>query len=186
MNMDDDDDDNVILSHYKAMAMVATVYMEEELVMQKKLSVLALCQRFGISSNPELLTGEAVVLFYDLMKATGHDWRGSVKGKAPNIERGRDAANQQLIADYFLGDASTYSEDVFRRRFRMGRPLFMWIVEAVTEVDPYFSQRPDATGKLGAMPLQKVTAAMRMLAYRNCANELDEWICLGESTFCCV
>lgn len=64
----------------------------------------------------------------------------------------------------------------------MGRDLFHRIVSTLEMNDPYFQQRPDATGKLGASALQKVTAALRLLAYGGSADQLDEWIRLGEST----
>ena len=35
---------------------------------------------------------------------------------------------------------------------------------------------------MGASGLQKVTAALRLLAYGGCADQLDDWIWLGEST----
>ncbi len=47
----------------------------------------------------------------------------------------------------------------------MRRDLFLHILNAVQTVDPYFQQRVDATGKLGLSALQKVVAAMRILAY---------------------
>ena len=52
----------------------------------------------------------------------------------------------------------------------------------MSETNEYFQQRSDATGKLGATTLQKVTAACRLLAYGNGADQLDDWIRLGEST----
>ena len=137
---DDDDDDDAMLSHYNAMALVATLYLEEEVLTQKKVAVLALCHQCGVSSTPDHLTAEAFDIFYDMLQVLGHDWKGSVKGKSPNIERGQEAAHQQLVADYFSSDASTYSDSVFRWRFRMGRPLLMQIVVGVTAVDPYFTQ----------------------------------------------
>ena len=60
--------------------------------------------------------------------------------------------------------------------------LFQRIVERLGADDDYFKQRPDALGKMGATTLQKVTAAIRLLAYGGCADQLDEWIHLSEST----
>jgi hypothetical protein len=64
----------------------------------------------------------------------------------------------------------------------MTKRLFCRILEAVTAHDEYFSQRPDAAHKLGCSPLQKVTAALRMLAYGCSADSLDEDVRMGEST----
>jgi hypothetical protein len=61
---------------------------------------------------------------------------------------------------------SYYDEDEFSRRFRMPRVCFGMIF-AVVVADCSFFRRglePDATGKLGATPLQKVVAAMRHLS----------------------
>nr|KAE8941447.1 hypothetical protein PF009_g8765 [Phytophthora fragariae] len=87
------------------------------------------------------------------------------------------------MKDYF-GENPTYNDKDFRRRFRMRRSLFETIVSTLVEDDEsdYFVQRPDATGKLGFLPEQKVTCAMRMLAYGASADQLDELIRMGEST----
>ena len=63
--------------------------------------------------------------------------KGRLRGKLP-----MQAANQQLVADYFDGENSTYTDTQFRRRFRMKRPLFIRILEQVTASDEYFHQRP--------------------------------------------
>src|SRR5881394_3016000 len=64
----------------------------------------------------------------------------------------------------------------------MKRPLYLRIVQAVEEQDPWFKQRRNAAGKLGLSSLQKVTAAFRMLAFDAPADFLDECLRLGEST----
>ncbi|KAE9043470.1 hypothetical protein PR003_g20690 [Phytophthora rubi] len=65
---------------------------------------------------------------------------GSIPGKAANIDRGWEAADQRLYEDYF-SPSPTYPEKLFRRRFRMSSRLFDRIVTAVTENDVYFTQR---------------------------------------------
>uniref|UniRef100_A0A0D3BCH5 DDE Tnp4 domain-containing protein n=1 Tax=Brassica oleracea var. oleracea TaxID=109376 RepID=A0A0D3BCH5_BRAOL len=64
--------------------------------------------------------------------------------------------------DYFSEDA-TYPSHMFRRRFRMNKPLFMRIVDRLSAEIPYFQQRRDATGRFGHSPLQKATAAIRVI-----------------------
>ena len=44
-------------------------------------------------------------------------------------------------------------------RFWMKRPLYLRIVQAVEEQDPWFKQRRNVAGKLGLSSLQKVTVA---------------------------
>ncbi|XP_020272136.1 uncharacterized protein LOC109847311 [Asparagus officinalis] len=48
--------------------------------------------------------------------------------------------------------------------------------------DSYFVQKRDAAGKIGLSSLQKVTAAMRMLAYGVSADSVDDYVRIGEST----
>ncbi|KAL8483204.1 hypothetical protein ACS0TY_026036 [Phlomoides rotata] len=64
----------------------------------------------------------------------------------------------------------------------MSRMLFVRIAEAVTEHDRYFVQRRNAAGTLGLSTLQKVTAALRILAYGCPVDAIDEYIRIGEST----
>ncbi|XP_051204227.1 uncharacterized protein [Lolium perenne] len=71
---------------------------------------------------------------------------------------------------------------MFRRRFSMGKPLFLRIVDALSNWSPYFTNRVDAINREGLSPLQKCTAAMRMLAYGTSADQLDEVLYLGAST----
>jgi hypothetical protein len=105
---------------------------------------------------------------------------GSVPGHLV-INRGREEGNSRLYNDYF-SDNPTYGANLFRRRFRMQRSLFLRIVEAVQEHDNYFVQKMDGVGKLGLSALQKVTAAFRMLAYGTSADSTDEYVRIGEST----
>ena len=66
--------------------------------------------------------------------------------------------------------------------FRMRRPVFLRIKEAVEEHDEYFVQKRNTTSELGLSYLQKVVATFRMLAYGVPADALDECIRIGEST----
>ncbi|XP_020992129.1 uncharacterized protein LOC107475101 [Arachis duranensis] len=75
-----------------------------------------------------------------------------------------------------------YNADIFRQRFRMRRDVFLRIVDALSNVYPYFQQRVDATGRRGLSPLQKCTTAIRMLAYGVGADAVDNYVRIGEST----
>ncbi|KAK9137520.1 hypothetical protein Sjap_008114 [Stephania japonica] len=116
---------------------------------------------------------------------------GSVPGHAM-INRNRENVDRNLFDDYFA-ENPRYNEDMFRRRYRMSRNLFLRIVDAVKSRDNYFQQGRDGVGKLGLSTLQKVTAAFRMLAYGLPADAIDEYLKIGESTaiesikrFCCA
>ncbi|XP_033143429.1 uncharacterized protein LOC103841100 [Brassica rapa] len=97
------------------------------------------------------------------------------------IERDREQGHNQLWNDYF-NDNPTYPPEMFRRRFRMNKPLFLRIVERISNEVPYFQQRRSACGRNGLSPLQKCTAAIRMLAYGQSGDTYDEYLRLGDST----
>ncbi|XP_020271943.1 uncharacterized protein LOC109847109 [Asparagus officinalis] len=105
---------------------------------------------------------------------------GSVPGHLV-INRGREEGNSRLYHDYF-SDNPTYGANLFRRRFRMHRSLFLRIVEVVREHDNFFVQKMDGVSKLGLSTLQKVTSAFRMLAYGTSADSTDEYVRISEST----
>ncbi|XP_074346316.1 uncharacterized protein LOC141685089 [Apium graveolens] len=97
------------------------------------------------------------------------------------IYREREACHEHLQRDYFAQDP-VYPLDTFRRRFRMGRHVFLRIVDALSNFDPYFQQRVDVLGRKGLSPLQKCTAAMRILAYGVGADAVDDYVRIGKST----
>ena len=106
---------------------------------------------------------------------------GSKPGKVPNLNRSFDASYQKLHQHYFSLQP-LYSDETFRRRFRMSRPLFLKIAEAVQEFNPYFTHRPDALGKWGIHPLVKITAVLRMLSYGAAADCTDKYLQLSETS----
>lgn len=106
---------------------------------------------------------------------------GSRPGRRPNLPRGFMEGYERIYKDY-LAPNPIYGETLFRRRFRMHRNLFMKIVDDVTAHNIYFQQKPDALGKLGLHPVQKIASALRMLAYGGAADLNDEYFRLSEST----
>uniref|UniRef100_A0A0D2ZY00 Uncharacterized protein n=1 Tax=Brassica oleracea var. oleracea TaxID=109376 RepID=A0A0D2ZY00_BRAOL len=80
------------------------------------------------------------------------------------FERYRKQGHNQLWNDYFK-ENPTYPPEMFRRRFRMNKPLFLRIVERISNEVPYFQQIRNACGRNRLSALQKSTAAIRMLAY---------------------
>ncbi|KAI3778281.1 hypothetical protein L2E82_07462 [Cichorium intybus] len=95
-------------------------------------------------------------------------------------DRQREQGETRLMEEYFV-DNPTYDEVIFRRRFRMRKPLFLRILSSVTANDRYFQQRRDATGRQGLSPLQKCTGAMRVLAYGTSADAQDEYLRMSET-----
>src|SRR4051812_11246326 len=101
--------------------------------------------------------------------------------KRRSTNRPREQSHEQLWNDYFAPNC-TYRPDIFRRRFRMRRELFLRITSAVEQHNPYFLQKPDCSGRLGLSPIQKVTTALRILAYGFAADHCDEYLKIGQST----
>ncbi|XP_020247966.1 uncharacterized protein LOC109825526 [Asparagus officinalis] len=97
------------------------------------------------------------------------------------LHRNRLEGHNRLFQDYFA-DALTYPLYYFRQRFRMRRLLFLRIHDAVVEHDKYFVQKRNGAGQLGLSSLQKITAAMRMLAYGASADSVDDYVRIGKST----
>ncbi|XP_056863932.1 uncharacterized protein LOC108852297 [Raphanus sativus] len=64
----------------------------------------------------------------------------------------------------------------------MNKPLFMHIVDRLSNEVEFFRQKRDALGRLSLSPLQKCTAAIRLLAYGSAADTVDEYLRLAEST----
>ncbi|XP_021754943.1 uncharacterized protein LOC110720250 [Chenopodium quinoa] len=89
---------------------------------------------------------------------------------------------KKLREEFSNNDQPLYGDDKFRRRFRMRKPLFMKIVNQLSETDRFFQQHPDASMRLGASAMQKCTTAIRMLAYDCAADQVDEYLKLGATT----
>uniref|UniRef100_A0A0D3EHY1 DDE Tnp4 domain-containing protein n=1 Tax=Brassica oleracea var. oleracea TaxID=109376 RepID=A0A0D3EHY1_BRAOL len=135
------------------------------------------------SNNIEDMMDEKFNQAFEKLLSHHEDHQNAAKSKKKRayIERQREQGHIQLWSDYFSEDA-TYPSHMFRRRFRMNKPLFMRIVDRLSGEIPYFQQRRDATGRFGLSPLQKATTAIRMMAYGCPADAIDEYLRLGEST----
>uniref|UniRef100_A0A2N9G0I7 DDE Tnp4 domain-containing protein n=1 Tax=Fagus sylvatica TaxID=28930 RepID=A0A2N9G0I7_FAGSY len=106
--------------------------------------------------------------------------RGSIVGRKV-IKRDYLQGEERLFHDYFSNNP-VFPPHLFRRRFRMSRPLFFRLQSALEAHDPYFIQKRNAAGTLGLSSLQKMTAALRILAYGVAADSTDEYVRIGEST----
>ena len=96
------------------------------------------------------------------------------------IERNREMGHERLFNDYF-SDNPVYPPNIFRRRFRMQKHLFLRLVDTISARDPYFQQRPNGSGRLGFSALQKCTAALRVLAYATSSDSVDEYMRMSET-----
>ncbi|XP_057452180.1 uncharacterized protein LOC130744000 [Lotus japonicus] len=62
------------------------------------------------------------------------------------IERDREAGHERLWMDYF-SENPVYPEELFRRRFRMRKDVFLRVVDALGSHNSYFLQSVDAVGR---------------------------------------
>ena len=106
--------------------------------------------------------------------------RGSILGHKV-IKRDYLQSQERLFRDYFAEDP-VFPPHLFRRRFRMSRPLFFHLQSALEAHNPYFIQKRNVVGMLGLSSLQKMTAALRMLTHGIAADSTDEYVRIGEST----
>ncbi|KAL9676081.1 hypothetical protein QQ045_004294 [Rhodiola kirilowii] len=127
------------------------------------------------------------LVFDNSMEERRHELFNQIYGEGSSITnrrvicRDREAGHERLHRDYFA-ENPVYPLETFRRRFRMGRHVFLRIVDALSNFDPYFQQRVDALGRRGLSPLQKCTASIRMLAYGIGADAVDDYVRIGKST----
>ena len=107
--------------------------------------------------------------------------QGKKRKKRIYIERNREECDIRLWNDYF-SETPTYPPNLFRRRFRMNKTLFMHIVTRLSNEVEFFQQKRDGLGRRSLSPLQKCTAAIRVLGYGSAADAVDEYLRLGETT----
>nr|VDD60221.1 unnamed protein product [Brassica oleracea] len=111
------------------------------------------------SSGVDEMLNEAFDEMFDQEIDSTFDSIVDVQANKPNrrayIERDREQGHNILWYDYFR-ENPTYPTQIFRRRFRMNKPLFLRIVDRLT--------------------------AIRMLAYGQSGDTYDEYLRLGEST----
>ncbi|XP_070660518.1 uncharacterized protein [Malus domestica] len=107
-------------------------------------------------------------------------WGGSIAGRSYK-PRNRAMTHANMMNNYFNLN-SVYTEEDFRRRFRMRCHVFERLLHDVQQVNPYFGQKQDRASCPSFSPHQKVTVALRMMAYSSPANSMDETHGMSEST----
>ena len=95
--------------------------------------------------------------------------------------RDRVSGHSRLLNNYFV-ENPVYDETLFCKRFCLSRPLFLRILHTLQQHNDYFVQRRNAANTVGLSSEQKMTAALRMLAYGMSTDSLDEYVTIGETT----
>jgi hypothetical protein len=122
------------------------------------------------------------VAYEEFVALCDQEVRGSGEKRTRTyIPREREEAEQRLIDDYFGNDENDpkYTEENFRRRYRMSSRLFNKIFNTILSYDVYplpeyfnfFRQRYDACGRLSIGPL-----------FFTAPDALNEYLQIGE---CC-
>jgi len=108
---------------------------------------------------------------------------GSLPGRMANLERDFDMGVQRIMMDYFGWERRPplYGEDVFARRFRVGRDVFLEMYDQLCG-RPFWRQDVNATGRPQSHPLQKLVGAFRVLAYGEGYDRADEYVRLSKAT----
>jgi hypothetical protein len=86
--------------------------------------------------DADLVVAMASIL-HEENKASLPQWRGSVPGRAANLDHNWEAGHVQLYTDYFHPEEVLY-QYYFWRHFQMSRKLFGRIIEGVHLHGPYF------------------------------------------------
>jgi hypothetical protein len=106
-----------------------------------------------------------------------------VKGRKRNLPRNKvggraPSAVRILLRPHQFGVPGK----LFRRRYRMSRDLFLFILQGIRDYDRYFQCRHDATGALGFTLYKKCSATIRILSYGMAVDIFDEYMRMGDST----
>ncbi|KAI5317244.1 hypothetical protein L3X38_036951 [Prunus dulcis] len=101
--------------------------------------------------------------------------------RGPNVDRHRQPRGKNLLEDYFILNSLCHVS-YFRDRYIMQPHLFQKIMHDICNYDTYFVQKYDAVRVLGLLLEQKLTTALRMLAYGASAEQVDEIARMGKST----
>ncbi|CAL2225775.1 unnamed protein product [Prunus armeniaca] len=115
--------------------------------------------------------------------------REEIRRKRTEEDRDADEEEEQMLAAAvcMLNQSRQHrrrAPNVDRRRESRGMQphLFQKIMHDICNYDTYFIQKHDVVGVLGLIPEQKLTAALRMLAYKASAEQVDEIARMRKST----
>jgi hypothetical protein len=86
-----------------------------------------------------------------------------------------------LMQDYF-SEVPIYQPSLFRRRYQKNRQLFVKIVQACEANCRYFTSHRNIARTLGFSTFEKISEAMRVIAYGIPINYTNEYLRIGKDT----
>ncbi|XP_047959808.1 uncharacterized protein LOC125205052 [Salvia hispanica] len=97
------------------------------------------------------------------------------------VPREHDVGHERPFADYFAENPK-WDPNIFHRRFRMRRDLFLRFVHTLEGRDEYFQFWEEGIGRPRFTSLQKCTVAIRQLAYGTTTDIFDKYLHVGDTT----
>jgi hypothetical protein len=88
-----------------------------------------------------------------------------------------------FVIFFFVCRISGFSSSFIPKEVSNELSTFFFRLQSALEAhDPYFIQKRNTAGMLGLSSLQKMTAALRILAYEVAVDSTDEYVKIGENT----
>nr|XP_043637895.1 uncharacterized protein LOC122608887 [Erigeron canadensis] len=148
--------------------------------------------QMNVVFNPQAI-GVCLNVIFDEEENQNQEVSSSSRPKFTRRVISRDhVAAAKLLYDHYFTPEPTYPPDMFRRRFRMRKEIFLRIVR---DINSFESSEPlqkhfqfvnkDATyanGHPGFNIFQKCTSVIRQLAYSFKADALDEYLQMAQDT----
>nr|XP_043616341.1 uncharacterized protein LOC122588291 [Erigeron canadensis] len=148
--------------------------------------------QMNVVFNPQAI-GACLNVIFDEEENQNQEAESSSRPKLTRRVIRRDhVAAAKLLYDHYFAPEPTYPPDMFRRRFRMRKDMFLRIVRDINSFDSieplpkhfqFFHKAPtDASDRLGFNIFQKCTSAIRQLAYSFKVDALDEYLQMAQDT----
>lgn len=118
---------------------------EDDIVLADPSTLYSLDDVNAVDDVLDDIISEAKVVLKGTVETLGEEASDHRLRPRNYINRPREEYHQLLVKDYF-SETPIYPPNVFRRRFRMSRPLFLRIVEELGNWSDYFTARVDAVG----------------------------------------
>ena len=103
-----------------------------------------------------------------------HKWGGSPPGRRKKIECDFQGFFEKLEKQYFNGEASTYTEEQFERRFHVPRVVLVDVWGKMEGKGPLKQHNNFVTNEPGIHSLVRIVACWQRLSYGDASNHSDE------------